>query len=88
MLWHAGGDKALRAALLERDDQLVQALTEKLMMYAIGRELEYSDMPPTPASTPRGRNTTLMTVRFFNRTFMLLLTMFPRASMRPESTCE
>jgi hypothetical protein len=39
------GPVALREALLERDDQFVQALTEKLMMYAVGRELEYYDMP-------------------------------------------
>jgi hypothetical protein len=39
----------LRAALLERDDQFVQALTEKLMMYAIGRELEHYDMPQVRA---------------------------------------
>jgi hypothetical protein len=36
---------SLAAALLERDDQFVQAMTEKLMMYAVGRELEYYDMP-------------------------------------------
>jgi hypothetical protein len=39
------GPVTLRNALLARDDQFVQALTEKLMMYAIGRELEYYDMP-------------------------------------------
>jgi hypothetical protein len=43
------GPVALRAALLERDDQFVQALAEKLMMYAIGRELEYYDMPQVRA---------------------------------------
>jgi hypothetical protein len=43
------GPAALTAALLERDDQFVQALTEKLMMYAIGRELEYYDMPQVRA---------------------------------------
>jgi hypothetical protein len=43
------GPVALRAALLERDDQFVQALTEKLMMYALGRELEYYDMPQVRA---------------------------------------
>ena len=43
------GPVALRAALLERDDQFVQALTEKLMMYALGRELEYHDMPQVRA---------------------------------------
>jgi hypothetical protein len=39
------GPAELTAALLERDDQFVQALTEKLMMYAVGRELEHFDMP-------------------------------------------
>jgi len=39
------GPVALAAALLARDDQFVQAMTEKLMMYAVGRELEYYDMP-------------------------------------------
>jgi hypothetical protein len=43
------GPVALRQALLARDDQFVQALTEKLMMYAIGRELEYYDMPQVRA---------------------------------------
>jgi mono/diheme cytochrome c family protein len=39
------GPAELTAALLARDDQFVQALTEKLMMYAVGRELEHFDMP-------------------------------------------
>ena len=39
------GPVELRQALLGRPDQFVQALTEKLMMYALGRELEYFDMP-------------------------------------------
>jgi hypothetical protein len=39
------GPSALTHALLARDDQFVQALTTKLMMYAVGRELEYYDMP-------------------------------------------
>jgi hypothetical protein len=39
----------LTAALLARPDQLVQALTQKLMMYALGRELEYYDMPQVRA---------------------------------------
>jgi len=43
------GPVALREALLARDDQFVQALTEKLMMYATGRELEYYDMPQVRA---------------------------------------
>jgi mono/diheme cytochrome c family protein len=35
----------LREALLERPDQFVQTLTEKLMTYALGRGVEYYDMP-------------------------------------------
>ena len=43
------GPVELREALLRRDDQFVQALTQKLMMYALGRELEYHDMPQVRA---------------------------------------
>jgi hypothetical protein len=43
------GPVELTAALLERQDQFVQALTVKLMMYAVGRELEYFDMPQVRA---------------------------------------
>jgi len=43
------GPVEVREALLERPDQFVQALTEKLMMYALGRELEYHDMPQVRA---------------------------------------
>jgi Protein of unknown function (DUF1588)/Protein of unknown function (DUF1585)/Protein of unknown function (DUF1592) len=35
----------LRKALEKRPDQLVQTITEKLMMYALGRSVEYYDMP-------------------------------------------
>ncbi|HEU4620072.1 MAG TPA: DUF1592 domain-containing protein [Gammaproteobacteria bacterium] len=35
----------LRKALLERPDQFVQTLTEKLMTFALGRGIEYYDMP-------------------------------------------
>jgi len=43
------GPVELRAALLQRSDQFVQSLTTKLMMYALGRELEYFDMPQVRA---------------------------------------
>jgi hypothetical protein len=43
------GPVELTAALLARPDQFVQALTHKLMMYALGRELEYFDMPQVRA---------------------------------------
>jgi hypothetical protein len=39
------GPDALRNALLANPDQFVQTLTEKLMMYALGRVVEYHDMP-------------------------------------------
>jgi len=35
----------LREALLDRPDQFVQALTEKLMTFALGRTIEHFDMP-------------------------------------------
>ena len=43
------GPVELRQVLLRRPDQFVQALTAKLMMYALGRELEYFDMPQVRA---------------------------------------
>ncbi len=43
------GPVQLREALLRRPDQFVQALTEKLMMYALGRQLDYYDMPQVRA---------------------------------------
>jgi hypothetical protein len=39
----------LRAALLAEQNQFVQALTEKLMTYALGRSVEYYDMPAVRA---------------------------------------
>ena len=39
------GPSDLRAALLKRHDQFVQTLTEKLMTYALGRGVQYYDMP-------------------------------------------
>ena len=35
----------LRNALLKRPEQFVQTMTEKLMTYALGRSVEYYDMP-------------------------------------------
>jgi hypothetical protein len=43
------GPVELRQIVLRREDQFVQALTAKLMMYALGRELEYFDMPQVRA---------------------------------------
>ncbi|MBZ5577375.1 MAG: DUF1592 domain-containing protein [Acidobacteriia bacterium] len=39
------GPVELRRQLASRPDAFVEALTEKLMMYAVNRELEYFDMP-------------------------------------------
>ncbi|MEJ0036542.1 MAG: DUF1592 domain-containing protein [Gammaproteobacteria bacterium] len=39
------GPDDLRNALLARPDQFVQTLVEKLMVYATGRTLDYTDMP-------------------------------------------
>jgi len=39
------GPDDLRAALVARSDMFVQSLTEKLMSYALGRSIEYYDMP-------------------------------------------
>ena len=43
------GPVELRRALLARPDQFVQAMTQKLLMYALGREVEYFDMPEVRA---------------------------------------
>ncbi|MDT8398235.1 MAG: DUF1592 domain-containing protein [Pseudomonadales bacterium] len=43
------GPVDLRKALLERPEQFVQTLTEKLMTFALGRTLEYYDMPTVRA---------------------------------------
>src|SRR5262249_60431184 len=46
---HVGGPAQLDQALLARPDQFVQALTEKLMTFALGRGLRYQDMPAVRA---------------------------------------
>ena len=43
------GPVELRAQLADRPATFVKALTEKLMMYALGRQLEYFDMPQVRA---------------------------------------
>lgn len=40
-----GSPVELRKALMARPDQFVQALTERLMTFALGRSLRYQDMP-------------------------------------------
>ena len=39
------GPAGLRAALADDPDRFVQAFTENLMAYALGRSLDYRDMP-------------------------------------------
>jgi hypothetical protein len=39
------GPAALRGALLQQKDQFVKAVTGKMLMYALGRELDYHDAP-------------------------------------------
>jgi mono/diheme cytochrome c family protein len=43
------GPADLRKALLDRSEALVASLTEKLLMYGIGRETTYADMPAVRA---------------------------------------
>jgi hypothetical protein len=40
-----GGPASLRALLLRHSDQFVRNVTEKLLTYALGRGIEYQDMP-------------------------------------------
>ena len=40
-----GGVASLRQLVVDNDDLFAQAVTEKLLTYAIGRGLEYEDMP-------------------------------------------
>ncbi len=47
------GPADLNKALLARPDQFVQALTEKLMVYALGRPLRHQDMPAVRAIVRR-----------------------------------
>jgi hypothetical protein len=47
------GPAALARAILARPDQFVQAFTEKLMTYALGRPLRYQDMPAVRAIVRR-----------------------------------
>jgi hypothetical protein len=45
------GVESLRNALLNRPDAFVQTMTEKLLMYAVGRATRYYDMPAIRAIT-------------------------------------
>jgi hypothetical protein len=43
------GVASLREALLSRSDVFVRTMTQKLMIYAVGRPLQYTDMPAVRA---------------------------------------
>ena len=43
------GAASLRNALLNRQEAFVGTMTEKLLMYAVGRETKYYDMPAVRA---------------------------------------
>ncbi|HEY4362462.1 MAG TPA: DUF1592 domain-containing protein [Bryobacteraceae bacterium] len=43
------GVSSLRGALLSRSDVFVRTMTQKLMIYAVGRPLQYTDMPAVRA---------------------------------------
>ena len=42
---HISGPAELNRALLARPDQFIQAMTEKLMVFALGRGVRHQDMP-------------------------------------------
>ena len=50
------GPVQLREALLRRPEQFVEVFTEKLMMYGLGRELEYGDMPQVRAIVAKAKD--------------------------------
>ncbi len=43
------GPAGLQAALLAHSDMVLRSFTENLMTYALGRRLEYTDMPAVRA---------------------------------------
>ena len=45
------GVETVRDAILSRPDAFVQTMTEKLLMYAVGRASHYYDMPTIRAIT-------------------------------------
>jgi hypothetical protein len=49
------GPSDLRNALLKHPEQFVQTFTEKLTMYALGRGIEYFDMPSVRKIVKDGR---------------------------------
>ncbi len=50
------GPDDLREALLARSDRFLATLTSKLLIYALGRRLEYYDLPAVRAISARRRS--------------------------------
>jgi len=53
------GPASLRDALLKHQDVFLQTLTENLMTYALGRRVEYYDMPAIRAIVSQAAKTDL-----------------------------
>ncbi len=49
------GPEDLHKALAARGDQLAQVITEKLMTYAVGRHIDFRDMPAVRRIVQHGR---------------------------------
>ncbi len=52
------GPNGLQGILLSRKDQFIEAMTERLMTYALARGVKSYDMPAVPAFAPRRPRTT------------------------------
>jgi len=50
------GPVQLREQILRKPEQFVESFTEKLMMYGLGRELEYGDMPQVRAIVAQAKS--------------------------------
>jgi hypothetical protein len=77
------GPAGLKRALLKRPGEFVMTLTEKLMIYALGRGVEYFDMP---AIRGIARNASLNEYRF--STLILGIVKSPSFQMRLSSPAE
>jgi hypothetical protein len=53
---HVSGPGDLRAALTGHPDQFVEALTENLLTFALGRSIDYRDMPTVRAIVRRAKD--------------------------------
>ncbi len=50
------GVATLRDSLVKRSDQFVRVVTEKMLTYALGRGVEYQDMPTVRAIVRQSAN--------------------------------